>query len=248
MRPRTMVLACVGIVSTTVSMGVAEGDVQRTIVSPPLIADQLYFFGPGLNAIGGTADLDLNGDGTPDLTFTNRVIPQAGTFAGMLIYVTPSSGVQVLQENLPHNQVGLANVPAGTLIGPASNLFIPGNSVIANGVGPASLDQFPYVDSSNWHDAPGYLGFSIIENGQTHYGWLSMHLGALQPRTVSQVMSGYSDAPDGLGVDSFAIESSPDTAIAAGVVPEPGAIGIFLLTAIGLLRRRRASPPANKVR
>jgi len=75
-----------------------------------------------------------------------------------------------------------------------------------------------------WGSNRDYLGLRFKINGQTHYGWIQMHL----------------PATEGAGfVEGFAYETEPNTPIIAGI-PEPS---ISLLAAMAsssfLLHRRR---------
>ncbi len=67
-----------------------------------------------------------------------------------------------------------------------------------------------------------------VPGSSPHFGWVRLSV----------------DDQLGVVLHDFAIESEPDTAIAAGAgtIPEPGSLGLLALGAVGLaaLRKRRS--------
>jgi len=121
-------------------------------------------------------------------------------------FFVPNNGGQSQPIPVPTNQKGYVatsatgparNLPAGTLIGPSS---------IFNTQGPDGA----LVATGT----PALLGFRFRNETVTpftaHYGWARLILTNGQPGTV---------------VD-WAWESTPDTAIAAGAIPEPAALAL----------------------
>jgi len=75
---------------------------------------------------------------------------------------------------------------------------------------PLSVGYFAGVESA-------YMGFDFQQSGQTYYGWISLG-------------SPYVTGTGGVGwIYSYAYETTPDTSITAGAVPEPSAIGLISL-------------------
>lgn len=111
-----------------------------------------------------------------------------------------------------------ANLPFGSLIGPASTY---GSSTSS-------------LTGSEAHVAPGdnLIGFRFLNENtaQLHYGWMRINLtgttlGNSGPRAL---------------VD-YAYESNPNTPISAGAIPEPTSFAALALGALGLFGRRRRS-------
>jgi hypothetical protein len=76
--------------------------------------------------------------------------------------------------------------------------------------------------------ASGYVGLEFYTDGQAYYGWV--RIGA--PASIN-----------GLGwVYDYAYQTSPNTSIFAGEVPEPSTFALLTLSgvAVGLLRRKRS--------
>ncbi len=118
-----------------------------------------------------------------------------------------------------------ANLPANTLIGPGSGTFSGSGLDTLTGVNSGSpAGHFQVSDGS------GYLGVQFQVAGQTHYGY------------VGYEGTGAQNSANGR-VYSLGYETAPNTAIAAGVVPEPSAIAMLAAGASGiaLYRRRRNS-------
>jgi hypothetical protein len=113
----------------------------------------------------------------------------------------------------------LITLSFGTSVDNSSN-FAPGSSAsIQTHIGPAP-DQFHV-------NAPAYAGFAfeMTPGGPTHYGWALL--------TVNNTGVGTGT------IHSWAYESVPGLAIAAGTVPEPGTLGLAVLGSLAWFRRRR---------
>jgi MYXO-CTERM domain-containing protein len=114
-----------------------------------------------------------------------------------------------------------AALPAGFIIGPAATYSTTYDADLANqgtGAGNFTID--------NVTGNPQYVGvkFQTTTGGPTYFGWIGVDI---------------TNATDLTGqITSYAYENTPDTAIAAGAVPEPAGLALLALGAPFLLRRR----------
>jgi len=160
-------------------------------------------------------ELDFNEDGIIDL---------------LLNY---SDGIQVTPAN------GSALVNHGEILAQEDvwgdfNLGPVVNSSLTWGNDAESLAYYSYSDAyGDVYTGPwvmarqGTLGLSFQAGGQTHYGWLRMS----------------NQYGESVTVHDFAYESSPDTGIIAGAVPEPSSVALFTIGAIGawILRKEKTA-------
>lgn len=102
-----------------------------------------------------------------------------------------------------------------TPIGPGTNFFRPGGNI--------------NVGDSVTLSGANLFGVQFSEGGNTHYAWVEITFGA--------------DAGS-RAITAWAFESTPSTAILAGVVPEPGTYALMLAGLAGIAgfaaRRRKA--------
>jgi hypothetical protein len=75
-------------------------------------------------------------------------------------------------------------------------------------------------------NAPNYFGFRFLNEGggTNHFAWMEITFGA----TAGQ-----------RAITRYAFESTPNTGIRVGAVPEPGSLSLLALGALGLCVRRR---------
>jgi len=120
-------------------------------------------------------------------------------------------------------QSGVNNLPDGYSIGSSHISWSQDN--ITNALGQTAS---PYWTPNSTSNLVGFR-FDNELTSQVHYGWARISLSA-----------DYSSQP--MSIVSYAYESTPNTAIAAGAVPEPGTIALLGLAAFAIagraLRRR----------
>jgi hypothetical protein len=113
-------------------------------------------------------------------------------------------------------------LPFGTSIGPGSS-FLSTPNISGGYLAPA------------FAGTTSYFGFRFVNEagGTTHYGWAQLSAGSGGGFPAS--------------ILAYAFESTPNTAIQAGVVPEPGTYALMLagLAAVGGLAARRRKAEAT---
>jgi len=149
--------------------------------------------------LGGSFNVDLNGDGIGD--FNPQVFDAAGG-AGAVIFPT-SSGSNANQGSNGNGFVGVtagayeypSNLSAGALINEDANFITDARGDL--NFYSCSFTNSQFCDGT----VDGFLGVSFELDGNTHYGWIRVDVGA-------------SGTP--ITVKDFAFNATPDTAIAAG--------------------------------
>ena len=170
------------------------------------------------SAGSGSYNLDLTGTGTTDYTFNfSSGIGFFGPFEQLAIDTIPGSFTNAVVSTDGSNADRLT---FGSSIGPGSP-FASGTSLNIQ------TDYKFFGSSGNWAGRAGYLGFQFqIGDPTTHYGWAELDL---------------TNGPADAVLLGWAYESTPDTGIIAGAVPEPASLGLL---AAGRGRRRGQRPDA----
>jgi hypothetical protein len=182
--------------------------------------------------------IDMNLDGTDDFTFNLEVDTRGGTY--YYYSVVPANG-QTLREKRSETLTGGGYpLEAGTEI--SAGLNASGLVDLVWDASEASLFVYGYpsdsegVDYGGWfsHNSQGYLGVSFEVDESTHYGWIEFSHDRTRPDPYN----------NSLMIEGWAYESTPDTPIVAGVIPEPSTGILTMVGSVGLLlharsRRRR---------
>jgi hypothetical protein len=164
----------------------------------------------------GTLPLDLNNDGTADITFFGGSA-SVGYGAVLDVYAATGNGI-----------VGVNNSASalvwGARIGPKDAFLVDGLMAEASGCHASTCDY-----KGKWSKTHSRcLGVKFSIHGQTHYGWVSVNVGA---------------DPSGAVITGYAYETIPNKPIIAGeksgpVVAEAhGALQISVGASLGLLAR-----------
>ena len=196
------------------------------------------------NSPGGantTANWNVDGIGGFDFTFNNRFPNTAPGNYGVVWQqnmnpFTGTSGTNnLVSYSGPFVRYAFA-LAAGFSVGPGNPDFSTGltqvvlGSKYSYGVNGTYYYGGFAANGPNGSVAPGtfaFVGFQFTAPDGLHYGWVRLAVNA-----------GLID------FDSAAYESTPNTAIQMGAVPEPGTMGLLALGAAGVLgaviKRRRA--------
>jgi hypothetical protein len=164
--------------------------------------------------------LDVDSDGTPDLLFDHDF----GCVGNCLSFASLGGLTGEILMSDPENVTAMA---AGVIVGPAASTF--------GTTGLLARDRFfgdPPVYLSEeglWDNGlRAFAGFRFSNASGVHYGWVQVQV---------------DETSNDITVFDFAYEDRPDTAIAAGAVPEPGTMALMLMAACGLAACRRRFRP-----
>jgi len=181
-------------------------------------ADLIYFRPDEPVQVGlSTWNLDINNDAVVDLVFSGSPSEFECFTEGinLLLGIPPSppdTGHYLYPLELGYEIAASPVSPLEWGTSPYGNLFA---SYQWNGS--------EYVGIGYWReeDADGYLGVQFDIGGNTHYGWV-------------HVINTYGITGE---IVAWAYESTPDTGLQAGVIPEPATL-LLLLVGTGVLALR----------
>jgi len=197
------------------------------------------------NSPGGantTANWDVNSDGTVDFVFNNRY-PNTTSGFGVIWQqnMNPAAGLAATNGLVsylgPFVRYAFA-LQAGVNVGPTNTNFSTVAQVVLGSRYLYNSSPYYYggfaANGPNGSVAPGtfaFVGFRFNAADGTHFGYLRLAVNA-----------GIIDF-DNVGAMRAAYESTPNTAIMTGAVPEPGTMALLALGAAGVLgavvKRRR---------
>lgn len=188
-----------------------------------------------------TRDVDFNGDTVPDLQLWTRDATGSADRTNNDAFIAAPDGIGLSVSVVGQSNSGYlypARLAAGAMIDGSAGLITLSNPPGQATVGwLADSDGFP---GSQFKAAPnntGYVGVRFIISGYSHFGWM---------RITVTPQGGTGTRPRSITLHEFAYESDAGASIEAGVIPEPGGLGLLALGSIGLAahRRRRIDPPA----
>lgn len=169
-----------------------------------------------------TRDIDLNGDGTDDVS----VISDLSSMR--VLTLNDNTSIATIQSPAPN--LGGTNLAfdKGEIIG--SSLFASAqwlNTSSGDRAGPSTLLACRDIGCiGDWGGQVNYVGVEITgDDGLDRYGWIEI------------------DAPfvgaQGMFLRSFAFETDAEKEIIAGAIPEPTTLAFCVLACAGLFSRRR---------
>ncbi|HUN80670.1 MAG TPA: PEP-CTERM sorting domain-containing protein [Phycisphaerae bacterium] len=201
----------------------ATGAGGAMLATPESAHATIVWSGPvNINIPSTTAGVYLNvvtgvSNASPSLVPGWDVNPWSSSTLSYFNPASPAGGVYVMQTG---STVNVANLPFGTIVGPApggGRTYGSGSAVTAG------------ADAHILNSDQNLVGFRFVESTLTcgtAYGWMRVSLSgglATQPRAITEYAYDDTCAPIGAGVTS----------------PEPTTLGLLGLGAAGLLLRRR---------
>ncbi|HEY1787120.1 MAG TPA: PEP-CTERM sorting domain-containing protein [Verrucomicrobiae bacterium] len=186
----------------------------------------------GWDGYGRDAINIVNGNSGPDLVFgydtaSDKPYVDArssiGVTNGLVTILAGSNGGTSGNGGLPFTS-------AGTLIGPTYAGLYPGNSADDEGMFNENANNNGVAGQwSNSQITDGYVGIELNLGSGTDYGWMEFQD---NPTASSPVLT----------LEGWAYDTTPGEGIVAGVVPEPSAVALLGVGALGFvasLRKRR---------
>lgn len=177
-----------------------------------------------------TIEIDFDGDSLAEFVFDFRVVANGyGTNSNWAaVSGVDANDLFVNTDPSPFNgqSYGPNNLAAGSLI--SGGLSFQGD-------GPLQLAYTSYLASSNFGafntaTPTGYIGVQFDFNGSNVFGWIGVSVGGdISVGDASINVTGFAFQDDGSAIEAGDV----------GVVPEPSALGLLALGAVGLASRRR---------
>jgi hypothetical protein len=162
--------------------------------------------------------IDIDGDGTNDFTLSSHV--------NNTVTLTAQGANQFLIQSLM-----IAAIPFGTSIGSTTSGYTWSGGT-ASLCAVINVDNTPNLSEiGNFSGMTnGYIGFDLVQDGNNYYGWMQIQ------SSLGLDLGLYGS------VTAWAYETSPNTPIFAGEVPEPSTVALLALfgIAVGLVRWKRS--------
>jgi hypothetical protein len=178
-------------------------------------------------AVDVSYDVDVRGT-TPDFTLISRSFPGTAGIAPVgdnkLLTTTGPSGldqyswIAALSEG---SAIGSSLEPAFSWYDRNTDQY--GQGII--GLGPDGAGESYFLNQTPPYSGfTAYAGFDLVYDGANHYGWIRISDPYPPIFTAGEILD-------------WAYETSPNTPILAGAVPEPRSVGLFELGVVLLAWR-----------
>jgi hypothetical protein len=171
----------------------------------------------------GTLDegIDINGDGTNEFILRSN---DSGTGLNNAVLIPVGSNMIVGGSG-----GYLANMTIGDVVGSSlASSYQWSSSMQTISVLAILLGQDTAESGNFAYQTNGYIGFDWVINGQNYYGWME----------VSSIVN---DAAIYGEITEIAYETSPNTPITIGEVPEPSTWALLVCGGFALMKLRRKS-------
>jgi hypothetical protein len=199
------------------ALAASAAGVSLLALAQPSAAEIIYTRTHHVIGNGGSYKLDLNHDGTTDLTIQNKYSHGCTTEGTCWTSETLKATLAGTNE-VVYNVYGAVAMKPGMRIGPG-DAFKGGSEPMvkcANGLYPVGS----WINVKN-----RYLGVKFKIKGQTHYGWGRLTVQVQLPITITATLTGY------------AYETIPNKAIIAGKTKGPDVIEVDEPASLGRLAK-----------
>ena len=152
-------------------------------------------------------DIDINGDGTTDFILRSN---DSGTGVNNAVLIPQGNNTIVTMSSFVADMANGETV--GSSLDPVyqwSNAKTP-ITTVAELLDPETVEDGNFAGKSS-----GYIGFDVVDNGADYYGWLSVSSPANDAGIYGEIVD-------------WACETTPNTPIMVGAVPEPSTCALLL--------------------
>ena len=179
-------------------------------------------------------DIDITGSGNTDFDVVSDGV------GGSFLYSEGDNSMIVVPLPSPDIGTFVAALNEGDEIGDTPSSLDPAYEWFNASIDPVGYSaigsQFSYdgtvaADGYFVGQANAYIGFDLVQNGENYYGW--MQVSNLQQVNAGQILD-------------WAYETTPNTPIAAGEVPEPRMVSLLAPLGVSIWFLRQKRMPARR--
>jgi hypothetical protein len=222
------------------ALSAAAAGVAVLAVTPLAAAEVIFTPAHQVVPLYGTVNLDLNHDGIVDFQFVN--FSGSTTGAGDRLFLEPRSDSNSAVQGQPDlvDPFTAAALPAGVVVGPKQDfVYVQADMAFAVQSAFSSIGG-PWKRAKN-----RFLGLSFRINGETHFGWARLTVGADKRKgIVAATLTGYAyetivNRPIITGQTQGTFEDTSTTLLPPEDQPSPTSLGQLALGSRGLTASRR---------